>query len=71
MSRKGNCHDNAVMENFFGLMKQEMYYGVIERCIIYLDSMKRDFLGERSVFYEESKNVHQGFQNPGMQACFG
>ena len=28
MSRKGNCHDNAVMENF-GLMKQEMYYGVI------------------------------------------
>ena len=24
-----NCHDNAVMENFFGLMKQEMYYGVI------------------------------------------
>ena len=29
MSRKGNCHDNAVMENFFGLMKQEMYYGVI------------------------------------------
>ena len=28
--KKGrNCHDNAVMENFFGLMKQEMYYGVI------------------------------------------
>ena len=29
MSRKGNCHDNSVMENFFSLMKQEMYYGVI------------------------------------------
>ncbi len=29
MSRKGNCLDNAVMENFFGIMKQEMYYGVI------------------------------------------
>ncbi|WP_240403163.1 IS3 family transposase, partial [Lactobacillus iners] len=28
MSRKGNCHDNAVMENFFGLLKQEIYYGV-------------------------------------------
>ena len=27
MSRKGNCHDNCVMENFFGIMKQEMYYG--------------------------------------------
>ena len=29
MSRKGNCHDNAVMENFFGLLKQEIYYGHI------------------------------------------
>lgn len=28
MSRKGNCHDNSVMENFFGLLKQEVYYGV-------------------------------------------
>ncbi|MDO4680650.1 MAG: IS3 family transposase [Aerococcus sp.] len=28
VSRKGNCHDNAVMENFFGLLKQEIYYGV-------------------------------------------
>lgn len=28
MSRKGNCHDNSIMENFFGIMKQEMYYGV-------------------------------------------
>lgn len=27
MSRKGNCLDNSVMENFFGLLKQEMYYG--------------------------------------------
>lgn len=27
MSRKGNCYDNAVMENFFGILKNEMYYG--------------------------------------------
>lgn len=27
MSRKGNCLDNSLIENFFGLMKQEMYYG--------------------------------------------
>lgn len=27
MSRKGNCLDNSVMENFFGILKQEMYYG--------------------------------------------
>lgn len=27
MSRKGNCYDNSVIENFFGILKQEMYYG--------------------------------------------
>ena len=27
MSRKGNCYDNGVMENFFGKMKNEMFYG--------------------------------------------
>lgn len=27
MSRCGNCIDNSPMENFFGLLKQEMYYG--------------------------------------------
>jgi putative transposase len=26
MSRKGNCLDNAVMENWFGLMKTEFFY---------------------------------------------
>ncbi len=31
MSRKGNCHDNSPMENFFGLLKQEMYYGNVYR----------------------------------------
>jgi len=27
MSRRGNCLDNAPMENLFGLLKQEMYHG--------------------------------------------
>lgn len=26
MSRKGNCLDNAVMENFFGILKSEFFY---------------------------------------------
>ena len=26
MSRKGNCLDNAVIENFFGLLKIELIY---------------------------------------------
>ena len=25
MRRKGNCADNAVLENFFGLLKRELY----------------------------------------------
>ncbi|SDO58334.1 IS3 family transposase, partial [Alkalicoccus daliensis] len=27
MSRKATCADNAMMENFFGILKQEMYHG--------------------------------------------
>ncbi len=29
MSRKGNCRDNSVMKNFFGIIKQEIYYGFV------------------------------------------
>jgi len=38
MSRKATCADNAAMENFFGVLKQEMYYG--ERLISY-DELKQ------------------------------
>ena len=27
MSRRGNCYDNSVIENFFGILKREMYNG--------------------------------------------
>ena len=33
MSRKGNCLDNAMMENFFGLMKNELLYANSFECI--------------------------------------
>ena len=26
MSRKANCHDNAAMESFFGVLKSEYFY---------------------------------------------
>jgi transposase InsO family protein len=26
MSRKGNCYDNAIMESFFAILKQELVY---------------------------------------------
>ena len=51
MSRKGCCYDNAIMENFFALMKQEIYYGknyysfeelkvAIEQYIIYYNEQR-------------------------------
>ena len=51
MSRKGNCYDNSVMENFFGLLKQEIYYGntyysfdelkgAIEKYIVYYNEKR-------------------------------
>ncbi|TMU84280.1 IS3 family transposase [Bacillus sp. BHET2] len=39
MSRKATCADNASMENFFGILKQEMYYG--ERLVSYEELKKR------------------------------
>ena len=26
MSRKGNCLDNSIIENFFGIVKSELFY---------------------------------------------
>ncbi|MBC2345182.1 IS3 family transposase, partial [Listeria welshimeri] len=30
-SRKGTCLDNSPMENFFSILKQELYYGKVYR----------------------------------------
>lgn len=45
MSRKGNCLDNSVMENFFGLLKSELLYlqnfesleDLLEQLVEYID----------------------------------
>lgn len=39
MSRKATCADNALMENFFGILKQEMYYG--EKLVNYEELKRR------------------------------
>ncbi|MCA0986585.1 IS3 family transposase [Alkalihalobacillus algicola] len=39
MSRKSTCADNASMENFFGILKQEMYYG--EKLVSYEELRSR------------------------------
>ena len=41
MSRKGNCMDNGVMENFFGRLKVEMFYGEkFESVNTFIDELK-------------------------------
>ena len=41
MSRKGNCLDNSVMENFFGRLKTEMFYGEkFESVYSFIDKLK-------------------------------
>ena len=41
MSRKGNCLDNSIMENFFGRLKTEMFYGEkFESVNTFIDKLK-------------------------------
>ena len=53
MSRKGNCLDNAVMENFFGKMKNEMFYGH-EYEFESLDQLEKE-MREYIVYYNEKR----------------
>ena len=61
MSRKGNCYDNSVMENFFGILKQEMYYGVV----FYSYEELKDAIEKYIVYYNE-KRIKQklGWMSP-------
>lgn len=44
MSRKGNCLDNAVAENFFGILKTEMYYGYEYKSVIELVNAIKEYI---------------------------
>ena len=52
MSRKGNCYDNSVMENFFGIMKSEfLYYKEFES----IEHFKIEL--EKYIFYYNTKRI--------------
>lgn len=61
MSRKGNCYDNSVMENFFGILKQEMYYGTTYYSF---DELKEAI--ERYIKYYNEKRIKEklGWMSP-------
>lgn len=54
MSRKGNCLDNSPMENFFGILKQEMYYG---EALCSFEELKEKI--ERYIVYYNNKRIKQ------------
>ncbi len=61
MSRKGNCLDNSVMENFFGILKQEMYYG---NTFYSFNELKTEI--ENYIYYYNNRRIKQSleFCNP-------
>ena len=61
MSRKGNCYDNSVMENFFGILKQEMYYG---NTYYSFDDLKQAI--EKYIKYYNEKRIKEklGWMSP-------
>lgn len=61
MSRKGNCYDNSPMENFFGIMKQEMYYGVIYNSF---DELKRAIEKYIRYYNEKRSKASLGYLSP-------
>ena len=55
-SMKGNCMDNSLMENFFRLLKNEMYYGH-EYKFKTIDDLKKDIEEYIKWYNEERINV--------------
>ena len=52
MSRKGNCLDNSIMENFFGLLKSELLYLKEFKSI---EEFKNEL--ERYIYYYNNKRI--------------
>nr|WP_279401940.1 IS3 family transposase [Piscibacillus salipiscarius] len=52
MSRKATCADNATMENFFGIMKQEMYYG---EALMSYDELNKKKIDEFIYYYNNER----------------
>lgn len=52
MSRKGNCLDNSIMENFFGLLKSELLY---LRTFKSIEEFKTEL--EKYIYYYNNKRI--------------
>ena len=52
MSRRGNCYDNAVVESFFGTLKQELVHGARWRTLADARAALHDYI---EVFYNRRR----------------
>ena len=62
MSRRGNCHDNAVAESFFNLLKRER---IRRRAYKTREDARRDILDYIEFFYNpKRKHARNGMLSP-------
>jgi len=62
MSRRGNCHDNAVAESFLQLLKRER---IRRRTYPTRDDARRDVFEYIELFYNpKRKHTSNGMQSP-------
>uniref|UniRef100_UPI0013A68798 IS3 family transposase n=1 Tax=Yoonia maritima TaxID=1435347 RepID=UPI0013A68798 len=62
MSRRGNCHDNAVAESFFNLLKRER---IRRRAYKTCEQARQDIFDYIEMFYNpKHKHVRNGMQSP-------
>lgn len=62
MSRRGNCHDNAVAESFFNLLKRERVRRKVYRT---RDEARADLFDDIEMFYNPiRKHARNGMLSP-------
>ena len=61
MSRKSNCLDNSPIENFFSLLKQEIYHGNVYRSFEELESQIDGFI---NYYNNERSKERLGYMSP-------
>ena len=62
MSRRGNCHDNAVAESFFHLLKREP---IRRQTYLIRDAARQDVFGYIEMFYNPTgKHTNNGMLSP-------
>lgn len=62
MSRRGNCHDNAVAESFFNLLKRE---GIRRRTYRTREDARQDVFDYIEMFYNpKRKHAKKGMLSP-------